>query len=113
MLLLVLMLLAPIIALLVAVAMVVFARMTGKSKANLSTLVRLSLLFALVGIVASLIFTIAWMSWYEKTSGYSAGNAPVGWLLFYGPFSSALGQLLALIVWWLKKPTEEKADVRG
>jgi hypothetical protein len=51
-------------------------------------------------------FTIVWMIWYEKTTGYSAGNAPSGWIFFYGPLSAMLRQLVALTIWWFKKPTD-------
>ncbi len=57
-----------------------------------------------------MLLTIAWMTWNEKTSGFSAGNAPLAWIFFYGPFSVALGQLLALTVWWFKKPVEGNHD---
>ena len=56
------------------------------------------------GSIASLACTIGWMVWYENTTGYSAGNAPLGWIFFYGPASAAVGQLLALVVWWFRKP---------
>jgi hypothetical protein len=98
------MFLSPVIAALFALAMVSFARVANKPKAKISTLVWLSLLFALVGAGASLLLTIAWMTWYEKSTGFSAGNAPLGWIFFYGPFSAALGQLLALTAWWFRKP---------
>ena len=101
---------SPVIAVLFALAVVSLARVAEKPRAKISTLVRLSILFALVGAGASLLFTIAWMNWYEKASDSSAGNAPLGWLFFYGPFSVALGQLLALTVWWFKKPVEGNHD---
>ena len=101
---------SPVIAILVAVAVVAFAKLTNRSKPEVSTLIRLSLLFGVVGAGASLMLTIAWMIWYEKTTGYSAGNAPVGWIFFYGPSSVALGQLLALTVWWFKKPSGHNHD---
>ena len=99
---------SPVIVALFALAVVSLARIAEKPRAKISTLVRLSLLFALVGAGASLLLTIIWAIWYEKTSGFSAGNAPLGWFFFYGPFSVALGQLLALTVWWFKKPVGGK-----
>lgn len=95
---------SPLIAALIAVGAVVLARTTGKQKAKVITLVVLSLLFAIAGAGVSLIYTIDWMASYEESTGYSAGNAPLGWMFSYGPVSAALGQLLALAVWWFKKP---------
>jgi hypothetical protein len=51
----------------------------------------------------SLAFTIGWMYWYESTSGFGAGDTPVFWMLFLGPLSAAIGQLVALVHWWTKK----------
>jgi hypothetical protein len=101
---------SPIIAFFIAVGAVAFARMTNRSKPKVSTLVWISFLFAVAGAVASLILTFAWMGWYEKTTGYSAGNGPLGWIFFYGPSSAALGQLLALGVWWFRKPIGSDRD---
>lgn len=56
-------------------------------------------LFGFAGCVASLIWTILWMSNYESRTGYSAGNAPIGWLFFYGPLSFAAGGLAAIPLW--------------
>ena len=100
---------SPVIAALFALAVVSLAKIAEKPKAKISTLVRLSLLFAVVGAGASLLLNITWMIWYERTSGFSAGNAPLGWLFFYGPFSVALGQLFVLTVWWFKKPVGGQA----
>ena len=38
----------------------------------------------------------------EKTTGYSAGNAPVAWIFFFGPLGAAIGALIGFLVWWLK-----------
>jgi hypothetical protein len=46
------------------------------------------------------------MVWYEASTGYSAGNDPLGWIFSYGSVSTALGQLLALVQWWFKKSVE-------
>lgn len=95
---------SPLVMAIVAAAVVALAKLYSVPKPKLSMLIWMSLAFAAAGATASLIFTIGWMVWYEKTTGYSAGNAPVGWILFYGPASAALGQLLALVVWWFRKP---------
>ena len=99
------MFLSPVVMLLLAAAAVWGRQICAAPKAPTNTLVSLTLIFAVAGAVVSLLFTVGWMVWYERTTGYSAGNAPVGWILFYGPAGAALGQLLALVVWWFKKPT--------
>jgi hypothetical protein len=40
----------------------------------------------------------------SASTGYDASNAAFAWILLYGPFSAALGQLFALAMWWVKKP---------
>jgi hypothetical protein len=59
--------------------------------------------YGLVAVVISLALTVGWMYWYETASGFSAGNAPVFWMLFLGPLSAASGELVALLHWWTKK----------
>jgi hypothetical protein len=65
-----------------------------------ASLVRLSIKYAFVGASLSLALTIAWMIIYEATTGFSAGNGPLGWIFIYGPASVACGQLVALVRWW-------------
>lgn len=96
--------LSPIAMVVVGAIVVAMAKARGLAKAKISTLVWITIAFAVTGAASSLACTIAWMVWYENTTAYSAGNAPLGWILFYGPASAALGQLLALIVWWFRKP---------
>jgi len=102
--------LSPLAVMLVAALVVGAARVFSLPKPSIGTLVWLSVGFAFIGAVASLIFVIASMEWYERTTGYSAGNGPLGWMFFYGPASVALGQLLALIVWWFRKPTNSSVN---
>jgi hypothetical protein len=97
--------LSPLLMVVMAAIVVAMSKLHSMPKPKISMLVWISVAFAAAGAAASLIFTIAWMVWYEKTTGYSAGNAPLGWIFFYGPASAALGQLLALIVWWFRKPS--------
>jgi hypothetical protein len=101
---------SPVIAIFIACGVVAFARRTNRLKPRVSSLARLSFLFAVAGAGLSLILTLVWMSYYEKTTGYSAGNGPIGWFFFYGPSSVAMGQLLALGVWWFKKPIGGNRD---
>jgi hypothetical protein len=96
--------LSPLVMAVVAAAVVAAARLYPVSKPKISTLVWMTIAFAGAGAIASLIFTIGWMVWYEKTTGYSAGNGPLGWIFIYGPASAAVGQLVALVVWWFMKP---------
>jgi len=94
--------LSPLFAAILAVLVVLSAKLAHLSKPKPSYLVELSLKYAGIGAGASLVLTIVWMIWYEKTTGYSAGNGPLGWIFFYGPLSAALGQLVALVKWWFK-----------
>ena len=96
--------LSPGLMILVAAGMVLYARTAQISKRSIGYVVSRSIVFAVIGAVASLLFTIGWMIWYERSTGYSAGNAPLGWIFFYGPLSAACGQLAALTAWWLKTP---------
>lgn len=94
--------LSPVLMIVVAAGVVLYARTAQLAKPSIGYLVSRSIGFAVIGAVASLLLTIGWMIWYERSTGYSAGNAPLGWIFFYGPLSAACGQLAALIAWWLK-----------
>jgi hypothetical protein len=103
--------LSPLAMVVVAAVVVFMAKLSSKPKPAVGALIGMSFTFAAAGAVVSLAFTIGWMIWYEKTSGYSAGNAPLGWIFLYGPASAALGQLVALIVWWFRKPQLDARQV--
>lgn len=83
-----------------ALVVVLIAKMRGRRIEKIGRLIWTSTAFAFVGAVATLVFTIAWMIWYEKNAGYSAGNGPLGWIFFYGPLGAAFGQLVALVLWF-------------
>ncbi len=93
-----------------AVVVVLIAKTRGRPIERIGRLVWTSAAFALAGAVATLVLTIAWMIWYEKTTGYSAGNGPLGWIFFYGPLGAASGQLVALLLWWLKSSASAHDD---
>jgi hypothetical protein len=95
---------APIFAALVAAFAALIASESAVPRPPARVLVVRSVLYAGLGAAVSLAATIAWMVWYERTSGQSAGDAPIGWILFYGPLSAASGQIVALISWWIQKP---------
>ena len=94
--------LSPVLMLIVAAIVVIYARLTRLRKAPLDYLIGRSVAFAVAGAALTLLCTIGWMIWYENTTGYSAGNAPLGWIFFYGPLSAACGQFVALLMWWFK-----------
>jgi|SRR5262245_40461788 len=91
--------------LVVTAAFFITAKLRKSPKADFIILVEKTLMYAFIGAMVSLAFTIAGMVWYEKTTGFSAGNGPLGWIFIYGPPSAALGQLVALLHWWFMKPT--------
>lgn len=99
---------SPLLMFLVAYSVVGLAKEANLQKTNAHYLKSLSCKFAAIGAGASLCLTIIWINWYEKNTGYSAGNGPLGWIFFYGPASAALGQLIALVVWWFKKPADTR-----
>src|SRR5689334_11681372 len=101
------MLFSPAIALAFAIVVVSIAKSKQLPKPSLKSLLLRTLLFGVAGAVTTLLVTVAWMLWYERSTGFSAGNAPVGWIFFYGPFGVALGQLCALTVWWFKRPPKQ------
>lgn len=87
-----------------AMLAVLIARMAKLQKPDAKYLVSLSFKCAVTGAGVSLLFTIAWMIWYQLSTEYCAGNGPLGWIFLYGPPSAAFGQLIALVLWWFKKP---------
>src|SRR5690349_4338456 len=101
------MLFSPAIVLAFAIVVVSIAKSKQLPKSSLKSLLLLTLLFGVAGAVTTLLITLGWMSWYEHSTGFSAANAPVGWIFFFGPLGVALGQLCALIVWWFKRPSKQ------
>ena len=102
--------LSPVAMVVIASAVVAVVKACGLRKAKVSTLISMSVAFAAGGAAVALAYTVGWMVWYTYTTGYSAGNAPLAWIFFYGPASAAVGQLLALIVWWFRKPPQVTAN---
>jgi hypothetical protein len=58
----------------------------------------LALLLAAAGAGVTLAATIVWMVWYEKTTGFSAGNAPLGWIFITGPGGVAIAVVYGFVV---------------
>jgi hypothetical protein len=104
---------SPLLMVLVAFIFVWIAKLAKFKKANMQYLIGHTIIYAAIGAGATLIFTIAWMIWYETTTGYSAGNGPLAWIFLYGPAGASLGQLIALIVWWFKKPIETANEIKS
>ena len=95
---------SPLIVAVFALIVVLLAMKAKLSKPSLTYLVTRSFVFAAIGAVSTLLLTIAWIIWYEHSTGYSANQTPFAWIFFFGPLSATLGQLVALGMWWLKKP---------
>jgi len=91
---------SPVLVTALAVAMAISAYQSGTPVQQLWALAGRMMLFAFIGAALSLVATLACMIWYEHTTGYSAGDAPLGWLFFYGPISISLGELGAMVTWW-------------
>ena len=99
----------PAIALVVVIIAALIVIGCGGRKRPLRSLIGRVVLYAAAGAALSLGGTIACMVWYERSTGFSAANAPVGWLFFYGPISITTAELAALIHWWLLKPKDQTA----
>lgn len=93
-------LILPIALVVIEICFVVVVRHINFTTSPGSLLALKSIKYGIVGVALSLALTIAWMLGYECLTGYNAGNAPLGWILFYGPISFALGQIVALGRWW-------------
>src|SRR6185436_17239395 len=95
---------SPFIVAVFALIVVLIAKKAKLSKPSLTYLVSRG--FCLVEMVGFFTFllTIAWIIWYERSTGYSANQTPFAWIFFFGPLSAALGQLLALGMWWNELP---------
>src|SRR5678815_1809752 len=72
-------------------------RLLEGSKKSLLPALIVSCVVAGAGI--TLAATIAWMVWYERTTGYSAGNAPLGWIFFFGPAGVGISCVVGFMVW--------------
>lgn len=93
-------LILPIALAVIEICFVAVVRHIDFAKSPGPLLALKSIKYGIVGVAPSLVVTIAWMLGYEFLTGYNAGNAPLGWILFYGPISFALGQIIALVRWW-------------
>lgn len=93
---------SPIIVLFVASFLVLYLSLK-KIRVELFYLIGRSLLYGVISVAISFALTAWWMSHYESSTGFSAGNAPVAWFFFIAPLASAIGQVVALIDWWFKR----------
>ncbi len=90
---------SPLIMLVVSAIAYFVVVYSKRPHAPVKRLVIVSLMYAGIMLVVSLLLTIAWMIWYQYSTGYDAGNAIVGWIFFFAPASVALGQLIGLVQW--------------
>jgi hypothetical protein len=88
------------------------AKIFGVTKRGGQRLLRLSLVGAAAGAALTLLYTIGWMIWYETSTGYDPGNAPVFWILFLGPAGAAAGQVAALLKWSLERAPDSLSTPR-
>lgn len=90
---------SPIYALGISVVGATSARLVSKKQPSIGKLVLRSFAYIGIFLVLSLAYTIYAMWHYEKTTGYSAGNGPLGWIFIYAPLSIACGIIIALLHW--------------
>jgi hypothetical protein len=95
---------SPLLMLIVATVVVQIAKLSGARIAPVNQLSVRSAMLGAAGAGATLLYTIASMIWYEHTTGFSAGNGPLGWIFLFGPLGFSFGQLVALVWWWLQRP---------
>jgi hypothetical protein len=95
---------SPLIMLIVATVAVQAAKLSGAHVGRVGHLATLSMVLGAAGSGLTLLYTIADMVWYEHSTGFSAGNGPLGWIFLLGPFGFAAGQLVALVWWFIKSP---------
>lgn len=101
--------------LLVIASIILVAVALGSSRSRKPTIPALFLyagIFAGTGAALSLAWLVGWMVWYERSTGYSAGNAPVAWIFFYGPLSVAVGELVGL-AYWLRRRARGEFPANG
>jgi hypothetical protein len=95
---------SPILAGLIAVAAyAVASRLRLERPSGGRFLFNLVIAAALGGGI-SLGFTMIESILFEADSGYSAGNAPLGWILFVGPPSVAISILACTASWLFQWP---------
>lgn len=94
---------SPLIMAIIAGLLILYAKVSALPKPGIDRLVAHSVAYAAAGAAASFVLLSVWMFWYEQSAGYSVGSATGTWLIFHGPLSIALGQLVALILWWREK----------
>jgi hypothetical protein len=98
---------SPVVASAAIVLVALITLIFGDPERSLRFLFARAGFYALVAAAFSLGLTIISMIWYEHSTGYSAGNGPLGWIFIYGPLSAAIGEIIALIHWWVRKPQTE------
>jgi hypothetical protein len=103
---------SPLIMALIAFFVFVIASATKRRKNTGLNLLTTSVVYSFIGAVATLIFTIFSMILYTWTTGYSSGNAPLGWIFIYGPLGMSTGQLVALIKWFTRHK-ERTGGIQG
>jgi hypothetical protein len=95
--------LSPIVALAIIIFVALIAAEMASKQPPVRELIVRAVVYAAAAAAISLGGTIAWMIWYERSTGYGAGNAPLGWIFFYGPLSAAAGEIVALIHWTFRR----------
>ena len=97
---------SPFIVAVFALIVVLIAKKAKLSKPSLTYLVSRSLVFAAIGAVSTLLLTIAWIIWYEHSTGYSANQTPFAWIFFLDRLAQPLGNFSLSACGGLKSQAE-------
>jgi len=96
---------SPVLATIVLAVAYATARAAHLQKPAGAVLVRAAVKVAAIFVGTALALTILAMVMFELTMNTNSGNAPLGFILIYGPLSAAAGILLVVVGWWLGRPS--------
>jgi len=90
---------SPIYAGIASTLVATTAIFTSNRKPSIKSLIIKIIAYVGIGLILSLAYTIYAMVQYEATTGYSAGNGPLGWIFYYAPLSITCGIIVATLHW--------------
>ena len=93
---------SPLYAFIVSVVIAILFRIFSKNPPPIRNLINNSLIYIGVFLATSFVYMIIWMVYYEYTTEFSAGNAPLGWIFIYAPLAITCGLIIGLFHWIIK-----------